>query len=168
MGELSRCLTVDPGWNTGIAYWVGDLDPITQIIREPPKRRKIRVEPRRLAYMFRKFENIVRVYNDEVDACYIEGAQLWGYNVKSMTSAKKGDLFALAYLIGGYVAICQRNGLDVNIIYPTADKKREREGWKGQLDAKKLAARIYRVNKKTYPEHVREAVGIGMSVMGIL
>jgi hypothetical protein len=168
MEQLSKCLTIDPGWNTGIAYWVGDLNPITQLIREPTKRRKIKIEPRRLSYMFRKFENIIRVYEDEITDIYIEGVQLWSMNPKSLTAAQRGDLFALSYLVGGYIAICQRHGLSVNLIYPSADKKKERQGWKGQLDAKKLAMRIQRINNKTYPEHIREAVGIGFSVMGIL
>lgn len=168
MDSLNRCLTIDPGWNTGIAYWVGDLDPITQVIKEPARRKKIKIEPERLDYMFRKFDSIVRIYKDEIDRCYIEGVELWAYNLRSMTSAKRGDLFALAYMVGGYTAMCQRNGIEVMLLYPTGEKKKERVAWKGQLDARKLAARIVRINNKTYPEHVREAVGMGFSILGIL
>ncbi len=168
MSMLNRTLTVDPGFNTGIAYWVGDKHPITQLIREPAKRKVIKIEPQRLAYMFRKFEAILKVYSDNVDVCYIEGVQLWGYDLKSMASAKRGDLFALAYLVGGYTAICQRNSIDVKLIYPAGNKKKEQVAWKGQLNARMLARRLFRINDTVYPEHIREAVGMGFSVLGEL
>ena len=168
MEYLKRCLTVDPGWNTGIAYWTGDAEPIIHLIKEPTKQKKIKIEPIRLNYMFTKFEGLLKVYRTELDHVYIEGVQLWSMNAKSLTAGQRGDLFALAYLVGGYISICHRHGLNVRLVYPVTDNKKERTGWKGQLDGKKLALRIQRVNGKTYPEHIREAVGIGLSIAGIL
>ena len=168
MNYLMGTITIDPGWNTALAFWVGDNNPITHVIKEPTKRKKILVEPRRLKYMFRKFENILKVYDDELITVYIEGVELWAYNLKSMTAAKRGDLFALAYMVGGYMAICQKHGYEVKLLYPRGDKKKEKVAWKGQLGPDKLARRLLRLNGKTYPEHVREAVAMGFSVMGVL
>ncbi|NJR72707.1 MAG: hypothetical protein HC773_01360 [Scytonema sp. CRU_2_7] len=161
---INYTLTVDPGWNTGLAYWIGDKEPIVSIIKEPPRRKKIKLEPTRLKYMFDKFEAYVK--SRSIETCVIEGVEMWSGSTKSMTSAARGNLFSLAYIVGGYINICYRLGIHVKLVYPRGGG--DRVMWKGQLDATKLAARIHRINSKIYPEHIREAVGIGFSIMGIL
>lgn len=167
--NLNNVITVDPGWNTGIAYWIGDLKPITFLIKEPPRRKKIKIEPVRLRYMFSKFEAALKsTPQDKIDTCYIEGVEMWSGNVRSLTSAQRGNLFALAYIVGGYISICYRFGITTKLVYPRGNKAKGQVMWKGQLNEKKIIARIKRINGMIYPEHVREAVGIGFSVMGIL
>jgi hypothetical protein len=165
---LHNVITVDPGWNTGIAYWLGDNKPITKIIKEPPRRKIIKVEPSRLKYMFAQFSAIINSFIDTPDDCYIEGVEMWSGNVRSLTSAQRGNLFSLAYLVGGYIEICHRKNIIVRLVYPRGNKAKGQVMWKGQLNTKKLTKRIQRINGLTYPEHIREAVGIGFSVMGVL
>lgn len=166
MQTLKRVLTIDPGWSTGLAYWIGDLEPITDIIKEPAKRKKIQSEVLRLKYMLSKFEAYIKA--KEPDEAIIEGVELWSGSVRSMASATKGDTFTLAYLVGGYMKICIDYGVDVRLVYPRGDKKRGKEAWKGQMNADMIAKRIHRINGVTYPEHIREAVGIGFHKMGML
>ncbi len=161
---MSNVVSVDPGWNTGLAYWIGDKFPITNLIKEPPKRKKIKIEPTRLQYMFDKFNAYIK--SNDLDLCIIEGVEMWTGSVRSMTSAARGNLFSLAYIVGGYINICYQQGIEIKLVYPRGGK--DREMWKGQLNAEMVAKRIYRLNKKTYPEHIREAVGIGFSHMRML
>lgn len=161
---LRNTISVDPGWNTGLAYWVGDDLPLTDIIKEPPRRKKIKLETARIQFMMNKFEAYVKSKNPEM--MIIEGVEMWSGSTRSMTSAVRGDLFALAYLVGGYMHICFKLSIEVKLVYPRGGK--DRAIWKGQMDATKVAARIKRINGETYPEHIREAVGMGFSVMGIL
>jgi len=163
---LNNTITVDPGWNTGMAYWIGDYTPLVFVIKEPPKRKKIKLEPTRLAYMFTEFKSFLM--SKKVKLCVIEGVELWAGNVRSMTSASRGDLFALAYIVGGYLSICQQLGIRTKLVYPRGNKAKEKIRWKGQLDNEALDERIMMINGVTYKEHVREAVGIGFSIMGIL
>jgi len=164
MDKLVNVVSVDPGWNTGLAYWMGDNTPITDIIVEPPKRKKIKLEVNRVYFMFDKFEAYIKSKNP--DMLIIEGVEMWTGSTRSMTSAARGDLFALAYLVGGYIAICYRLKIQVKLVYARGGK--ERTTWKGQLGSEQVAARILRINGIDYPEHIREAVGMGFSVMGIL
>jgi len=161
---LNKTVTTDPGWNTGLAYWTGDKFPITDIIKEPPKRKKIRLEPERMNYMFEKFSAYIHVKNP--DLVIIEGVEMWTGSTRSMTSAARGNLFALAYLVGGYINISYKFDAEVKLVYPRGGK--DRQTWKGQLTAEAVAKRIHRINKKEYPEHIREAVGIGFSYMRML
>lgn len=167
MKSLLNVVTVDPGWNTGLAYWAGDNTPIVSIIKEPPRRKKIRIEVPRLNFMFEKFE--AYIYPKlPLDLVVIEGVEMWMGSTKSMTAAARGNLFALAYLVGGYTSICSKMGVTVKYVYARGDKKQNKEPWKGQMSADVLEKRIYKINKTIYKEHIREAVGIGFHCMGIL
>lgn len=161
-------MTVDPGWNTGIAYWTGDNDPVTYVIKEPPRRKKIKIEPARLKFMYTSFRKIIETLPTVPDICIIEGVEMWTGNVRSLTAAQRGNLFALAYLVGGYINICHMFCMTVKLVYPRGNKAKGQIMWKGQLTPEMVAKRIYRINKTKYPEHIREAVGIGFSVMGVL
>jgi len=164
MEKLNKVLTVDPGWNTGLAYWVGNDYPLIDIIKEPPRRKKIKLEVPRIRYMMNKFEAYIKAR--PIEEMIIEGVEMWTGSVRSMTSAARGDLFGLAYLVGGYMNICFKNDIDVKLVYPRGGK--DRAIWKGQMNAEMVAARIHRINKNIYPEHIREAVGIGFAAMGVL
>lgn len=168
--ELSNVVSVDPGWNTGLAYWTGDIYPMTSIIEEPPRRKKLKLEPPRFYYMFSKFEAYMKAKNP--DEMLIEGVEMWMGSTVSMAAAARGNLFSLAYLVGGYMAICYRLKIKVRLVYARGKKAKgnqpAKETWKGQLNAGAIDKRIYRLNKTKYPEHIREAVGIGFHCMGIL
>ena len=170
MQILDKTITIDPGWNTGIAVWNGTLDPSCCLIKEPAKNSKIKIETVRLNYMFEKFNSVITDFlkHTELQLAYIEGVELWSMNPRSVASAARGDTFTLAYLIGGYIRILQEKEICVRVVYPRGDKKKGRKMWKGQMSAKMVHSRIFRINGISYPEHIREAVGIGFSVIGEL
>jgi len=162
--QFKGTISVDPGWNTGLAYWVGDNEPLTHLIKEPPKLKKNRIEVDRMQFMFERFRAYLKVRF--VKRVLIEGVEMWQGSTKSMTAAARGDLFALSYLVGGYSAIAMRMGFEVSLVYARGGKGHET--WKGQLTPEALALRIDRLNGQTYPEHIREAVGIGFHKLGVL
>jgi hypothetical protein len=88
----------------------------------------------------------------------IEFPELWASGV-SMTSAMKGDLFKLTYLIGGLGQIlCSP---------PILISPRE---WKGQLPKPVVLGRIRNAypNFKKVPNHAADAIGMGLSAQGFL
>lgn len=163
---FDKVLTIDPGWNTGLALWSGSLTPATWVIKEPAKLKVNKIEIDRLEYMYTKFEAALKGIN--IKLVIIEGVEMWSGSTRSLTSAKRGDLFALAYMVGGYLSICKNLDIKTKLVYPRGDRSKGREMWKGQLNAGMVEKRIRRLNGATYPEHIREAVGIGFSQMGLL
>lgn len=154
-------LSVDPGWNTGLAYWQGDNKlPWVDIITEPGKNKKLKLEEDRIEWMFQKFEAKIKALPPVYDKCFIEGSELWTSSPVSMAAAARGDTFGLAYIIGGYMFTCMKYRLGVEIINP---KK-----WKAQLNRLKLTYRLNTLLGVEYKEHIREAVGLGLWVKGVL
>lgn len=155
---FENILTVDPGINTGYAYWKGDLQPITgyfNIVRGE----KTKSFEKQCGFMWDRFEAVVKTFKPV--NCYIESVEQWSGSLKSRTASIKGDLSKLSYLIGGYGHICTKN--NVSWILISAKK------WKGQLPNKILANRVEHINGQSYiNEHVTCAVGIGLSRMGLL
>ena len=153
---FNRVLTIDPGDNTALAYWGGNLYPDTQIIRLRPKERNLRREEQ-LVLMWDRFEYQITRYHP-INTAYIEGVQVWAGSLKSLTAARKGTLLKLVYLIGGYCKIMDNHGIEFHIINP--------QEWKGQLSKQAVANRIKRITGNTYnTEHETDAVGIGLSMM---
>jgi hypothetical protein len=78
-----------------------------------------------------------------------------------MAALDSGDLWSLAYLVGGYTATALSAGCVVTIV--TASE------WKGQLNKKAVAERVELCNGVKYPnDHVTDAVGIGLAVVNLL
>lgn len=154
---IHNFLTVDPGVNTGWAYWglTDNLQPMTYgVFRAPGPDTGLE---QRLRHMYREFQNLMGKYKPNF--VVIEGAEDWG-DVQSRLSSASGALQLLSFLVGGYAAL----SLPVFII------KMPRE-WKGGLPKKALELRIARAlgqDPGLYPEHAREAVGIGLSMMEVL
>jgi hypothetical protein len=91
----------------------------------------------------------------------VEGVEYWQGNFKSDVAARNQDLVKLAYLAGGYGHACARKG--VSWAFLPAPK------WKGQLNKEATALRVKRANGQTYiGTHRTDAVGIGLSFMGVL
>jgi len=160
---LDKYLTVDGGWNTGLAFWTGTLHPETKEIKLLPEIRRRNGQGKKLRYMWSNFENLLVKYEKEklcLDSCIIEGIELWEGSLKSMTSAKRGDIFTLALLIGGYGRICHEYGLALKYILPSE--------WKGQLDDASVKYITHLINGEKYSSsHITDAVGIGLNEMGI-
>ena len=156
---LNHSLTIDPGDHTGWAYWIGDSCPIVGQYNVSVKKDMILTEDD-LAFLMRKFSELL----DRWDACtrvYIEGVELWEGSLRSMTSAKRGNVFKLAYLVGGYFNEARRQGIETRIL-PARQ-------WKGQMPNAVLEQRVLRLNGQHYPsDHILNAVGIGFSRAGLL
>jgi hypothetical protein len=152
-----RMITVDPGIHTGIAIWGSDLHPRCLEISTT---QKLHTEEARRA-LCSDFRVIVRPYSGAA-IVYIEDVTLWGGSLKSLTASRKGDLFALAKLIGGYEQVCLNAG--VCVISSVSVTK-----WKGQMNDFALFDRLRRINEETYTSpHIANAVGLGMSIRGVL
>lgn len=86
---------------------------------------------------------------------------LWASSAKSQASASKGDLFKLAYLIGGMADGLHVDGIKSILVSP--------QEWKGQLDSDVVALRIERQWGITTPnDHESDAIGMGMAAQGAL
>lgn len=166
MKYLNKVLTVDPGYNTGLALWRGDLFPVTSILKTTKDKTYDKIKD--LSNLFDKF---LIIYDKNIDTVIIEGVNLWGGSFKSQASTMKGYTFNLAYLIGAYITRVQDLCINLKIVYvsnTTVDKIKY-VGWKQQLSSKALKERIKRINGvEKYPEHIQEAVGIGLNEMDLL
>jgi len=157
-----RCLTVDPGWNTGWAFWgnntVAPSATGQYILKNKLRAKGTRTEDK-LNYMFEQFEEVL---NDlEPIFLYVEGTELWTTSTTSMASASSGNLFVLTYLIGGYLSMANRYGLLTRLIPANQ--------WKGQLSKTAVQKRIFRRIGEVYvTDHIADAVGMGLSLKGEL
>lgn len=91
----------------------------------------------------------------------IEFPELWAGSHISQASAERGDLFKLAYLIGGLGYVARAHGASTPLlIHPQV--------WKGQLSKSNVIKRIGR----TWPtlgkvsDHEADAIGMGLSAQG--
>ena len=152
---VRRLMTVDTGFSTGWAIWKNTQRPITGQITLP--RQRISKIEDRLAYMFQKFDELLTAYRPT--EIIIEGVELWGNSVKSQTSGVRGDLFKLAYLVGGYISIAERHGLQYGIL--------NFKDWGGQLSPEAVQLWVKRVLNKSYKtQHITDAVAMGLSYFG--
>ena len=161
---LDKTVTLDPGYDSGLALWLGDYNPIYSIIstdRDWPLIEKI-------YDLSIQFAIYLQTYKPE--RLIIEGVNLWGSSAASFAGTQKGYTFNLAYIVGGFIVKARDANMDVKIVYvmDTEIDNIKYRGWKGNLDSKALRKRIERINGQVYPEHAQEAVGIGFSEMGIL
>lgn len=162
---LNNVTTVDPGYRTGLAHWVNSYYPNTYLL-----------------YTLKKDSVLEKIYDISLQwekylqdvkpsLVIIEGVCFWNSSIISQVSTIKGDIFNLAYLIGSLITKAKDKGIKVKLVYAIDTKINNvvYKGWKGQLDNKALQKRITRINGvKKYPQHIREAVGIGFAEMGIL
>jgi len=82
---------------------------------------------------------------------------------KGYASSQSGDLIKLCQLTGMLIGALALNGIELNslnLITPTE--------WKGQLPKEEVDRRIKRILKRKtkYPDHVSDAVGIGLFLQG--
>lgn len=160
---MNTFLTVDPGDKTGWALFddrykrpreTGEIKVTPTMVRE------LKIEEK-LKHQWAQFDNLIGYTNKDLDHVYIEGTRVYGGSQISMISAVRGDLINLTLMIGGYAAICNEHNVPFSII--TASK------WKGQLTKEATAAQVLHVTGEKYAsEHITDAVGIGLHVLGLL
>jgi hypothetical protein len=155
---LNKVLTVDPGLGTGWAYWTGNLKPETGVFKM--KRKKTDGDEVILNTAIENFRQVLKKYEGRIDACHIEKMETWASSHKSMMATLRGDLMLVEGIAKSYGTLCAVSGIKYFYI-----KARQ---WKGQLPDDIVDLRIERVNGISYPQHISSAVGMGMSLMGIL
>ena len=154
-----RFITVDPGLNhhTGWSIWERNdhgFKPIeTGVVDAPRKDGDWSFEAFSIA-------NKLRAWGKYCDRGFIEMPELWSGSALSQAAAARGDLFKLSFLVGSiYTALTMVN-VDSTILLP-------RE-WKGQLKKEMVDRRIWKALNKKFPNHISDAVGIGLFVIGKL
>ena len=96
-------------------------------------------------------------------AVVMEFPTLWSGDMKSFTSASRGDLFKLSYLIGGLAEAAWE-------CCPQHPKLITPQEWKGQLPKEVVIKRILREwpDLEKIPNHAADAVGMGLAAQGKL
>lgn len=158
--RLNRVLTVDPGWNTGWAYWTrGSFHPSTGILIS-----KYTDPTDKLNDLSDQFGQLLTIQNPRF--VMMEGTSFWVESLKSQVSFSRGDAIYLTYLIGQYMRECYLQKKKFDLILAI--------DWKGQMDDKKVKKRVLRRNAVDYKQfhgqywpHVTDAVGIGLWMLGI-
>lgn len=155
--KFTRVLTVDPGWNTGWAFFQGDLDPIHNEIKLDRSIPNFDKEGR-LGNMFYQFGWMVEELQPKT--VYIEDTDFRPGSLVSEVSHRRGDIHTLSNLIGCYFAACINKSIEC-LLLPARI-------WKGNMDDQAVRARVYSITGRYYPSpHITDAVGIGLSRMGI-
>lgn len=109
--------------------------------------------------MFREFAALLQLTKPQ--RVILEGVERHAGSTAGMAALDSGDLWTLAYLVGGYAATALAVGCTVTIV--TASQ------WKGQLNKAAVAARVRMANGVEYPnDHVTDAVGIGLATANLL
>lgn len=161
---LDQVLTVDTGDNTGWAYWTKrQIAPeVTGQITLPRRRGETITEQTQLQYMWTQFEHGIPLQIiGKPKIVLLESLEHWSQDEASLAAIRSGKLFKLAYLIGGYASISQRWGAELHFV-----KARE---WKGQMTKIATELRVQKaINMKFKSSHITDAVGMGLSLMGIL
>ena len=149
-------LYIDPGIHTALAYWTTGRPSVIQVNAS----RKCTTPEEKLTDLVVKVNKCIMDLRNPPKNVYIEGVQFWAGSLISMTSATRGNLSLLAYLVGVYFQYFNALGMNVEIVPPT---------WKGQLTDDALAVWIERRLGTTYAtEHERAAVGLGLYKRGQL
>ena len=151
-----KWISIDPGFNTGVAIWEKEKLIGSSLLVAPDNTNMDL--PERIEYLLTL---LTEIYDrNPPEAIIIEGVYLFGDALRSITSARRGDLFKLAYVVGAYM--CLSFGYTSVIII------KEAREWKGQLPDAVVMKRI----KKLYPKcsfsiHEADAIGIGLNYLGL-
>ena len=154
-----RILTLDPGVHaTGWAGW-DELERFGGITYEPdyhgaskiPKKIKFEDSCRRQCAWLRG--HLAQLKTRHV---VIEFPELWSGSAISHAAGIKGDLFKLTFLVGRYAEVCERTGATCTLVTPME--------WKGQMPKEVIDKRILLAINRKFPDHVSDAVGIGLAI----
>ena len=150
---LANALSVDPGFNTGLAMWHGTATPITSLITAT----KSSVNPIiRINYLAEEFGKILNKFLP--NRVIIEDQWFNEFSLNSLTSAKSGALKKLTWLTGAYIAVCGRFDITPEIISPIS--------WKGNLNDEVVKMRVQLITGVFYKSsHIADAVGIGLNAV---
>jgi len=159
MKNLDSVLTIDPGVNTGWAFWNGGRVPrSTGVFRVEKRKASVSTLRVQLEQLCTGFGTVVNLLSPRL--IIIEDCRWWSGSKESMAALNSGDLHKLTLIIGGYCFLSSNRDIPWELIDPCK--------WKGQLDHNALAAQVEHLIGKQYRHHELEAVGIGLNRAGIL
>jgi len=161
-------LTVDPGLGgTGLAFWKDFTVWESEGVRPPDSVHSLRTGRQdshwwdRCIRLSKSFELIMRRYRWP-GLVVVEGQELWSSSGTSQASVGKGDMFKTAYLVG-MIGHTVHGGRCICRLVPPSQ-------WKGQLSKQAVVKRIKRrlpdVEDACLADHVSDAVGLGLFLMG--
>jgi hypothetical protein len=136
--------TIDPGDHTAVQLWINGKPSMLYTKYDMIKN------------LDTAFLKSVCMYNSVI----IESVELWSGSLTSYTSATRGDLFKLAYVIGGILSALREIGSDRYVVSPRK--------WKGQLDYHKLRHILkVKFGFEARNDHEASARGMGLWAKGI-
>lgn len=150
--SLPGILTVDPGMNTGWAFWSGFSVRPTEYGQVTVHHQNLSND---LTDLFRKFEAL-RKFNWRIQRVALEYPGAWAGSATSAASVFSGDLIKLAALVGGYAAIASRVwGAEVSLIPPHV--------WMKSMSKDAVKFRVQRATGiDVKSSHINDAIGIGL------
>lgn len=161
MPKYRRVLSIDPGDHTAWAYWRNSFAP--EVGQINLNRNDCTDIYSQLQHMWNEFDLLLTSLKPNV--CIIEGVEVYKGSFKSNIASKKTrsqdvpSLFKLAYLIGGYMNICDNHVVEFKVV--------SFGEWAGQLSEEAIKVQIKYIMKKQYSSiHKYCAVGIGLNFLG--
>lgn len=152
MEFLNDALTVDPGYDTGWAYWIGLSTPTVGAFSAP----KVPNTIVKIGTLIKQFSDVLVAKSPE--RVFIEDQWFSEYSMNSLTSVKSGAYKKLTWVVGGYIAVCYQLGIVPELISPIR--------WKGNMDDSAVRARVKLVTGDDYKNsHICDAVGMGLYVV---
>ena len=160
---LKDTITIDVGKNgTALSFWFGTIHPRTVCFQCHKKYSKtIESTLNYMDFTFREILEDTKKYfttkkiNFSSNKAILEGVH-FREDSKGLQSARRGDVFNLAYLVGIYFNILNSLNIDTKIILASQ--------WKGTLDKNATRTRVHAINGRYYlNDHITDAVGMGLS-----
>lgn len=155
--DVSGHLFVDPGFNTAYCYWdLINSNKGNYIVSQCSVIGKdVEIKFKNLWLYFRQMLDKL-----EPEHIVFENVDFRSGSLKSVTSAKRGNLLNLDRLLGGYLCLTDYFNLKYSLY--TAIQ------WKGNMNSSAVNSRIaYLTNKEFKSQHIADAFGLSLSVMGI-
>jgi len=148
--------TVDPGIHTAIQEW--NNGKLVRFTTATPAKKY----DKSISYRVNSIVDQFDAFIDFDGSVLIEGVDLRTTNEASMASGARGNLFMLAYIIGGIMGAANGSGLKVYdpILY---------RDWAGQLSYEQLRTILKKKwNIDCTNDHIAAARGIGFAAKGLL
>lgn len=161
--DFGAVMCIDPGLGgTGIAFWQELCKPMDATDPDHCMLASAREDLLWLTRVKHITDEVVAVIKTcKPDWVVIEFPELWASSEKSFTAAARGDLFKLTYLVGEI----GREVWGITFRPPVLVTAGQ---WKAQMRKPVVHARIKRALGLRYEEHIADAVGMGLSIMGAL
>lgn len=153
----SPYMTVDTGINIGYAIFSPEShSPIKTDIKSIKTDLPWTVRSQAILYSWKT--TMMNYHPRNLKQIYLEEPQFFDSH-SGITAARTKNLFKLIYMYSCTHYIARSMGFEV-ISLPV--------NWKGQMDKKMVDQRIDAILGEKYPEHISDAVGMGLFLKGLL